>query len=225
MPMNTEASRFLESVIRVVEGTDDLPRHSRIVMAQELHDLRRALNADFTEMQQQIEVAADCVQRIVDNWQSGDLAHAVNMAEEWRTEAMTIFPDFNWIDDEADSDDDDFDHAAAADGKSTFDHDRAQDGINPIVEPQDVDGWSASQQNAALADGWGLFNISTHTDPGDSPFQLQKYDEAGRFDNDSDAWDHVIEKAAQGSDLHKAALDFLKENSPAEYRDIIKLTE
>lgn len=102
MPMNAEATAFLESVIRVIEGTDNPPRGDRIIMAQRLFDFRKAMNADLTEMQQQIEAGADAVKSILDNWQSGDLAQAVNNAEAWRDDVMTVFPDFDWKDSEAD---------------------------------------------------------------------------------------------------------------------------
>lgn len=39
---------------------------------------------------------------ILDNWESGDLASAVNLAESWRDDVMTVFPDFDWTDNEAD---------------------------------------------------------------------------------------------------------------------------
>jgi hypothetical protein len=71
--------------------------------------------------------------------------------------------------------------------------------------------WTTADSAAALAEGWDLFYTS-----GDEPYELQRYDET--FPDDPSAWKHVIERAAEGSELHQRALAVLAEHSPLEYK-------
>lgn len=100
--MNTAAKSAFDRAIAIVENPGRYTHAERATAARELRDLKTAMEADSKEMQQQIEAAADAVQGILDNWSSGDLADAVNTAEAWRDDVMTIFPDFDWEDTEAD---------------------------------------------------------------------------------------------------------------------------
>lgn len=90
--------------------------------------------------------------------------------------------------------------------------------------------WPVACQEAALAEGWDLF--STDRDPRDElgvvngkpygyrPFELQRYEEAGIFAADQDAWRFVWYRAQDGSPLHQQALAFLQQESPEEYTAI-----
>lgn len=69
----------------------------------------------------------------------------------------------------------------------------------------------------AEKEGWGIFVLS----PGDTSFQLQKCDDTSVFEDDADAWEFVVCKAEGGSAYHRAALEFLKTYSPAEYQAIV----
>lgn len=81
------------------------------------------------------------------------------------------------------------------------------------IEP----GWPAADQDAAISEGWDLFQC----DLDHEPFELERIDfpEDGSdatFDDDTEAWDHVVTRAVEGSDLHNRALLFLAYASPGE---------
>lgn len=86
-------------------------------------------------------------------------------------------------------------------------------------------GWAnASGQSQALSDtedaqaeseGWCLSFSGTD-------WRLEKIDDSGKFSTDKEAWDHVVSRANNGSELHIKALGFLKKNSPVEYHKILK---
>lgn len=74
--------------------------------------------------------------------------------------------------------------------------------------------------NYALAEGWSLFTCigSSYGD-----FQLQKFDEADKFETDEDAWAFVCLKAATDpANHHRRALDLLKRLNPREYLRIVE---
>ena len=82
--------------------------------------------------------------------------------------------------------------------------------------------WSAEDRAAASREGWDLFECSG-SDHGD--VQLQRFDCPDEvesapipypFDSDVDVWRHVKARAADGSALHRKALDFLSVRNPAE---------
>lgn len=70
------------------------------------------------------------------------------------------------------------------------------------------------------AEGWDIFEASgsIQNESGDREFQLQRLDEDAILADDVAAW-----KLVWDSDQphHRKALDFLKENSPAEYAAIV----
>ncbi len=99
--MNAEAKAALIRASIILRNPNSVSRGEREQFARQFDSLRLALEADSTAMQQQIEAGADAVKGIVDNWSSGDLAQAVNTAEAWRDDVMTVFPDFEWEDAEA----------------------------------------------------------------------------------------------------------------------------
>lgn len=78
--------------------------------------------------------------------------------------------------------------------------------------------WTRDDHAEAVAAGWDIFD--TGGDP--CPFQLQKRDDMGVFEDDGDAWDHVLDCERHGSDdgLSRRAMEFLREHSPAEYEKI-----
>lgn len=80
--------------------------------------------------------------------------------------------------------------------------------------------WSAEDDHRASAEGWAIFRCVGGVDHG--TYQLQKDDEVGAFDEDDEAWRHVVAQAAAGSPLHRRALRFLKRTSPVEHQRIIE---
>jgi hypothetical protein len=69
----------------------------------------------------------------------------------------------------------------------------------------------------AITEGW---LITTRDDEG--PYQLQKDDAQNTFPNDVQAWAFVFTQAESGSDYHKSAVEFLKENNNTYYLEMIE---
>lgn len=69
----------------------------------------------------------------------------------------------------------------------------------------------------ADGEGWGVFDCDG-SDNG--PWQIQRDDEAEVFEDDDEAWLHVLRRAKAGSAYHQAALDFVKEHNPIEAANI-----
>lgn len=63
-------------------------------------------------------------------------------------------------------------------------------------------------------EGWDIFESTGSVD---GPYQIQRNDDDAVFKDDSEAWRFVWDKAQSGSEYHRAALDWLKENNPGEY--------
>lgn len=83
--------------------------------------------------------------------------------------------------------------------------------------------WTRDDQDAALLEGWDIFQCG---DTEHEPFELCRLDfpgDAGMpfadalFEDDINAWDHVIERATAGSALHNKALAFLMQDAPGEF--------
>ena len=78
--------------------------------------------------------------------------------------------------------------------------------------------WSLLYHLQAMTEGWSVF---AH-DAGQIEYQIQRIDAPEDaepvFENDADAWKHVVEKARDGSPIHVKALEVI---SPDE-RDRIK---
>lgn len=83
--------------------------------------------------------------------------------------------------------------------------------VGSANEPSSFDNTQAEKE------GWAIFGGA----PGDSPYCLEKCDDNEVFEDDVDAWEFVVCKAEGGSAYHRAALEFLKAHSPAEYRAIV----
>lgn len=85
--------------------------------------------------------------------------------------------------------------------------------------------WSREQSDLATIEGWDVFNAegSSLNENGDRPYQLQRWDEVDLFDSDEDAMKHVRRRADEGSELHMAALAYLKAESRPEYDEIMGL--
>lgn len=73
----------------------------------------------------------------------------------------------------------------------------------------------------AKNEGWVLSEILDVTDNDDS-HQLQFFAESDIFKTDDEAWDYVISKALDGSELHEKAILFIKKTSINEFRKFIK---
>jgi len=79
--------------------------------------------------------------------------------------------------------------------------------------PLKTDLFTDLDQNVAAYEGWGIFE----TEDLKAPVQLQRDDEMDVFRDDDKAWEFVILKALNGSDMHKRAIQLIKETSPDEY--------
>lgn len=73
----------------------------------------------------------------------------------------------------------------------------------------------AFDNRQAHGEGWGIFALCEIGRA--DPFQLQGVDADEIFASDEDAWRHVAARGAEGSEYHRSALDFLRDNSPGEY--------
>ena len=61
-------------------------------------------------------------------------------------------------------------------------------------------------QTAAEREGWGLADAGPHPD-GTPAMELQTLRQGGAgFLSDRDVWEHVVARAREGSELHRAAL-------------------
>jgi len=105
-------------------------------------------------------------------------------------------------------------------GKSEFDDWQIMNGDTELVPETE---WPPAYGQLATEEGWGIFEAegSVLNKNGNRPYQLQKVDEARKFEDDSEAWDHVYHTARAGSALHRKALDFLREHSHPEFEVII----
>jgi hypothetical protein len=81
--------------------------------------------------------------------------------------------------------------------------------------------WTPAQSNAALAEGWDLFESDGEHG---TKIELQAWNDAGIFKGDDQAWRHVVDRAIAGSELHRAALAHLREINPAEYKNIVDVS-
>ena len=86
-------------------------------------------------------------------------------------------------------------------------------------------GWSQADWTLAFSEGWNIW----HCDGSDNgEWQVCKYDEPDLFDGmpewdeDTDVWAHVYERAARGSVTHQRALNYVKRWNPMEYDCIVK---
>ena len=88
------------------------------------------------------------------------------------------------------------------------------DDIARIVYPEPMQG---DDDEIATSEGWGVFD-SAGSDGG--PWQIQRIDELEMFPSDDEAWVHVWTRAAEGSPVHRRALDYVREHNPPEYEAI-----
>ena len=72
------------------------------------------------------------------------------------------------------------------------------------------------------SEGWDVFLAegSMLNENGDRPYQLQRLDEEAILMDDAAAWRLVWKRAAEGSQSHQKALDFLMDHSMPEYEAI-----
>lgn len=74
--------------------------------------------------------------------------------------------------------------------------------------PHPLDAWQMEHGDRALADGWGLFEVSH---PGHDAIEIERDDERGVFADDDEAGAFVIVSAWLGDPTAKAAVDLLFE--------------
>lgn len=77
----------------------------------------------------------------------------------------------------------------------------------------------------AMREGWCISDCGSYHDTlgNPRPYQLQRLDELEVFDGDQEAWAFVKQKANEGSEYHKSALNFLCAHAPHEYAQISNL--
>lgn len=88
--------------------------------------------------------------------------------------------------------------------------------------------WDDASRARAHAEGWDIFD--TQGDRQHAPFELCKIDDpmawedlgydTPKFEADAEVWVHVLAGAAAGQAHCIAALNFLREESPAEYEQV-----
>lgn len=97
----------------------------------------------------------------------------------------------------------------------------------PTTYPDDTE-WTVADDNAAMAEGWNLWDCGGS---GNGRTQLCRYDDTEEFPQalkfeggDEFAWDHVVQKAREGSALHLKALTLVAKHNPTEAECIAKRT-
>lgn len=73
-----------------------------------------------------------------------------------------------------------------------------------VIQATGQASWGQERQSMALGEGWGVFDFDST-----GVLQVQRYDEAARFENDTAALRFVTERASAGSDLHRLALEII----------------
>lgn len=73
--------------------------------------------------------------------------------------------------------------------------------------------WTGEQQDMALAEGWGIFDVSPITGPNFE--RIERWDEADIFTSDGAALEHVQAAALNEHQLAIDALAYLKEKTHA----------
>jgi hypothetical protein len=74
--------------------------------------------------------------------------------------------------------------------------------------------WTCADGAAARLEGWDVFDAHTETGV---EVQLQRLDEEEKFPDDADAMAHVMRRANEGSDLHRRAVAYVRQENPGEY--------
>lgn len=93
--------------------------------------------------------------------------------------------------------------------------------------------WTVKDCKAAAKQGWGIFETvgrSEETEKsivngkpyGHRPYELQRDDEAGVFNDDDAAHKFVRKAAKKGDELATRALAYLKAVSPLEYEAVLQ---
>ncbi|MFC3058551.1 hypothetical protein [Paenirhodobacter populi] len=67
----------------------------------------------------------------------------------------------------------------------------------------------------AEAEGWFISYAPGNSDG--TNWRLERRDEDAVFNSDHDAHRHVVAKATEGSEYHRACLAFLRDHEPIEY--------
>lgn len=103
---------------------------------------------------------------------------------------------------------------------------RAKKGVRLLIK------WNAEDAQKAAEQGWGIFETSRPPEDastvvngkpyGERPYELQADADSKKFSSDDEAWRFVYQQAANGDALAQKALQFLKENSRAEYKAIAR---
>lgn len=99
----------------------------------------------------------------------------------------------------------------------------------PIGAPSPPPRWDAAAQAAASEQGWNIFEVARGEGaclPDDASYpprghELQREDEAERFETDEQAHAHVCARAAAGDWVARQALEYLRLHEPAEYETVV----
>lgn len=94
--------------------------------------------------------------------------------------------------------------------------------LAPTTTGEPINPFSDAELELFHSEGWDVFEASgsIQNDNGNRPFQLQRLDEEAILPDDLAAWHLVWRRAAEGSEAHQKALDFLMDHSIAEYAAI-----
>ena len=100
-----------------------------------------------------------------------------------------------------------------------------------LVRPYDIGTVLAEISSKASEQGWDIFEASGDPNAivegrlyGTRPYELERYDEAGVFKDDLEAWVFVAKQAGRGDETAQKAIEFLRDNSPNEYNAIVAET-
>ena len=75
----------------------------------------------------------------------------------------------------------------------------------------------------AEKEGWSIFY--SYPVNNDLEYRIERLDSEGIFADDKEAIKFVLSKVIEGSDTHIGAINFIKDNSPDEYKYICKIFE
>lgn len=106
------------------------------------------------------------------------------------------------------------------------------DSLGPLTKVQDVFGEDIGEchlevitptvhtiNDALEHEGWAIRFTTGTQDEGD--WRIERDDELAAFQTDAAVWEHVYDRAMQGSKWHKAALEFIANNNVTEW-ELIK---
>jgi hypothetical protein len=77
--------------------------------------------------------------------------------------------------------------------------------------------FSNEEVQSILNEGWGLSEVSY----AEQKFEIQHLGDGDAFSTDDQAWEYVILKAVNGSELHQRVIKFIKDTSGKEFSEYV----